>query len=213
MKKLFSLIMLLYAAGAYSQGENFNDYRVSGSFYDYLVVPVIVDHNSFHDRLVIDSVFRDRIKKLHSNLEYYVTRATVEAVRQIVVTIFDEKYKYMKHERMIGVVTLERELEQKMNDKFTRDTMANMIIKNGVMDGEASLYKILHALADYHGLRLQLKGSKYAYGKQAGLTLNIRDLHRVLCVLHQGNGICGTLVGNKLIVEMYNFNNCKLDCE
>lgn len=215
MNKLLCLLLLFAAQGSYCQ-ENFYDYVEGDNMYDYLTIPVRLDHDAFHDKLVVDSTFKAQTARIHEFADYYIDRARQVDVRHLVIKIIDAKYKYMMHERMINVCELERERTKNIKEQFTRDTAANVTLENGVIEAKpASLYKALHAIADYYKLKLDLKGPIEQYGMPIEFTLYLNELklNQVLCIIHACTGFCSNQEDNKLIVQGRSFNNCKLNCK
>lgn len=131
MKYLFCLFMLFVSFGSYCQDQaSSKDYTRSNCQYqpglmdytcpfDYVSFYWYVAHSEFYNRKMRDSVF----STCYDDLGYYVNVAKKADVRYIMMRVVDKEYTYLAHNRLIAVVTLERELK-KQNELRTLQNSA-----------------------------------------------------------------------------------------
>lgn len=194
-------------------------------FYEpFILLPFAEPHDScclpsFRKRL-----FSEHIDRMYNNPEYYLEKSREMDFKFILLRIVDKEYKQKYYDELVSMGDLiniidtrfraerkARKAEEKLVDSVVKSP--ELIVKNDLLKSLAPHYKILQAIAKYHNLKLELKDPIGAYMARCDITMNIKDLHRVLCVMHASTGFCYTPIDGRLVVQRINPNDCKCDCD
>lgn len=227
MKYLFCLLTLFAGYNSYSQSYDYM--KEPGSMYSnfpdpFYLLPFELPHDSCCTKSLRTQFFNEHISLMHHNPEYYLNKAREMDFKYILLRIVDRDYKYRYFDELISMCDLQRDLDKKLKEEKialkAQEKFVDSIVKSPellVIDDrlnyDVPLYKIIQAVAKYHKLKLELKDPLSYYMLKYDITMNIKDLHRVLCVIHENTGLCFTPIDNRLVVQRKNPNECKCNCD
>lgn len=116
MKYLFCFFLLFMGFSSYCQ-EDFAEDEDPGFYSNFpdpfVILPMKVPHDSCRLVSFRERIFKERIERMYQNPEYYISKARELDFEYILLRIKDEKFSFVKYDKMIWVGELQRALDER----------------------------------------------------------------------------------------------------